>query len=83
VCLCLTLVADDNVFHSWEDLAARGRIADAVVIATQDSMHVHPAIAFANLKYHILLEKPMAVTAADCAAIVAAVRANDVKLAVR
>ena len=49
---------------------------------TQDAMHVGPAVALANKGYDILLEKPMAVTAEDCVAIVDAVRRNGVKLAV-
>lgn len=66
-------------FTSWEDVAAVGkRLADAVIIATQDHMHTEPAIRYAGLGYHILLEKPMAVTAQDCRKIVAAVKAAGV-----
>jgi predicted dehydrogenase len=61
---------------------ARPRFADAVIITTQDSMHVGPAVAAARAGYHILLEKPMAVTPEDCKAIVAAVKAAGVRLAV-
>jgi predicted dehydrogenase len=39
-------------------------------------------VAFASLGYHILLEKPMAVTEADCEAIAAACQANNVMLCV-
>jgi len=54
------------LFASWAELADRGRIADAVLICTQDALHVGPAVAFAELGYHVLLEKPMAITEADC-----------------
>ena len=54
----------------------------AVVIATQDQYHVEPAIAFAHLKFNILLEKPMAVNEEDCKRITKAVEENNVKLAV-
>ena len=47
-------------FNSWEDVARLPRLADAVLICTQDQMHEAPAIAFAQLGYDILLEKPMA-----------------------
>ncbi|GAA1980576.1 Gfo/Idh/MocA family oxidoreductase [Catenulispora subtropica] len=57
-------VPAENAFAGWEDLARAGRLADAVVIATQDAMHADPAVAFAGLGYHILLEKPMAPTEA-------------------
>jgi len=33
-----------HVFDDWTKLAACERIADAVVIATQDHMHVEPAV---------------------------------------
>jgi Oxidoreductase family, NAD-binding Rossmann fold len=48
-------------------------VADAVLICTQDALHAEPAVAFAELGYHVLLEKPMATTEADCRRIVGAV----------
>lgn len=42
------------------------RFADCVIIATPDREHTGPAIAFAKLGYHVLLEKPMAVSLDDC-----------------
>ena len=72
----------DNVVEDWKELAARPRLADGVVIATQDAMHADPAEAFADLGYHILLEKPMAPNAADCVRILEATRRNGVLLAV-
>jgi predicted dehydrogenase len=66
----------------WEDLAARPRFADAVLICTQDRMHEGPAEAFAAAGYHILLEKPMAPDEAGCRRIVAAVEKAGVMLAV-
>lgn len=67
-------VEPQNVFTDWRQAAERPRFADAVVIATQDAMHVEPAIAFAEKGYHILLEKPMAPNEADCRRIVSAVK---------
>jgi predicted dehydrogenase len=69
-------------FTTWQELAARGRMADAVLICTQDAAHAEPAIAFADLGYHVLLEKPMATTEADCRRIVEAVERADVAFAV-
>jgi predicted dehydrogenase len=71
-----------STFTSWEDLADRGRIADAVLICTQDAMHVEPAVVFAELGYHVLLEKPMAIAEADCWRIVEAVEHAGVVFAV-
>ena len=69
-------------FESWEDFASRPKLCDAVAICTQDSLHEAPAIACANLGYHILLEKPMAPTAEACRRIVAAVKKAGVLFAV-
>ncbi|HET8788583.1 MAG TPA: Gfo/Idh/MocA family oxidoreductase [Actinomycetes bacterium] len=70
------------VFADWRELAGRGRTADAVLVCTQDAMHVEPAIAFAGLGYHVLLEKPMATTEAGCRQIVEAAERAGVILAV-
>jgi predicted dehydrogenase len=72
----------ENVFDDWQALASRDRLADAVIIATQDKIHEAPAIAFAEKGYHILLEKPMAPTADACQRIVEAVRGKDLIFAV-
>ena len=67
-------IAPDKVFRTWQELAKKPRLADAVAICTQDAMHEDCALAFAKLGYHILLEKPMAPTAAACRRIVAAAK---------
>lgn len=75
-------IAADEAVCDWRELAARGRIADAVLICTQDRMHLEPALAFAELGYHIMLEKPMALDESSCRAIVEAVERAGVVLAV-
>ena len=75
-------VPAENVFSDWRELADRERLADAVLICTQDRMHTEPALAFAEKDYHILLEKPMAPTADECRAIVKAVKDAGVVFAV-
>jgi predicted dehydrogenase len=74
-------VPPENVVADWRALLRPG-LADAVIIATPDTLHTEPAIAFAGLGYALLLEKPMAPTALECQQIAAAVRANDVIFAV-
>lgn len=53
-------------FYSWEEALNKNRIADAVILCTQDQMHVDPALAALGKGYHILLEKPMATTKNKC-----------------
>ncbi|GAA2871007.1 Gfo/Idh/MocA family protein [Nonomuraea rubra] len=73
---------EDARFAGWAELAAAPKRADAVVIATQDRMHAEPAVAFAELGYAILLEKPMAPTEREARRIVEAVERSGVVLAV-
>lgn len=75
-------IPPENVFTDWKDLSKRERFADAVVIATQDSMHLGPAIAFANKGYHMLLEKPMAPDEEGCKKIAKAALDNKILFAV-
>ena len=75
-------VAADRRFDDWRELAGRGRIADAVVVTTPDREHAGPARRFCELGYHVLLEKPMAPTRAECVEIVGAVESSGVILAV-
>ncbi len=70
------------VFADWRALAARPRLADAAIVATMDRDHAGPAVALARKGYHLLLEKPMAPTEAECRRIVAAVKRARVILAV-
>lgn len=69
-------------FSDWRELAAGPKDADAVVIATRDTEHVEPAVRFAELGYHVLLEKPMAVNLDDCHRIADAAERAGVVLAV-
>ncbi|MEV0408590.1 Gfo/Idh/MocA family oxidoreductase [Actinoallomurus sp. NPDC050550] len=71
-----------ETFADWRDLAARPRLADAVVIANMDDGHREAAEAFAALGYDILLEKPIATSEEDVIAIGDAARKADVTLAV-
>ncbi len=72
----------DKTFSTWEEVASESKFADLVIIATQDSLHCDPAIAFASKGYDILLEKPMAPTESECQQIHDAVLSAGVTLAV-
>ncbi|GAM17160.1 hypothetical protein SAMD00019534_003350, partial [Acytostelium subglobosum LB1] len=70
------------MYDDWKAIAAKDKFADAVLIATPDQLHAEPTIAFANKGYHILVEKPMAVSQEDCDRMVAAAKNNNVIFAV-
>lgn len=53
-------LAPDRIFDDWRTMAALGRVADAVIIATLDADHLEPTEVFAGQGYDILLEKPIA-----------------------
>ena len=60
----------ERQFTTWEDLLARPKLADAVIIANQDAYHVAPAVAALRAGYDVLLEKPMANTLEGCVTLV-------------
>ena len=71
-------VAAAATFRSWEQLCAAPAQWDAAVVTTLDQDHAAPAIACLRHGWHLLLEKPMATTLADCEAIAAAAAASGV-----
>lgn len=75
-------IPEEYIFNDWSEAANQPKFADAVIISTQDVMHVEPAISFAKKGYAILLEKPMAPNESDCFRIIQAVKENEVLFAV-
>ena len=75
-------IPDNMVFDHWEKLAALPKIADFAIIATQDRMHLEPALACIEKGYDLLLEKPMAPTAKECKIIYEAAEKKGVKVIV-
>jgi len=68
-------------YPDWRDLLTDGEI-NAVYLATPVHLHASQCIEAANAGKHVLCEKPMAMNAAECEQMIAACRANDVKLGV-
>jgi len=72
----------ENCFASWEDILAQPKFADVAVIATVDEMHYEPALKAIDLGYNLLLEKPVAQTAQECADIALAAQKKGAKVLV-
>jgi UDP-N-acetyl-2-amino-2-deoxyglucuronate dehydrogenase len=88
--VCDADVARANAFGArygvpaWSDTArmiAESR-AEVAIVCTPHPLHAGPAIAAANAGAHVLVEKPLAATVADCDAMIEAARQNGVKLGV-
>ena len=67
-----------EVYSDFNEMAEKCD-CDAVSIVTPDYAHAPAAIAMANAKKHILIEKPLATTREDVDAIMEAVKRNKVR----
>jgi predicted dehydrogenase len=70
-------IPEEKQFEDWEELLNMPRMADAVINTTMDKIHAPSSIKALNLKYHLLLEKPMATNLKDCALINETAKKND------
>lgn len=52
-------IPDDMAFSNWDDLFAKGKLADAMLICTNENYHYEPTKKAMEQGYHILLEKPI------------------------
>jgi predicted dehydrogenase len=68
-------------YGDWRELLSDGEIA-AVYLATPVRLHAQQTIEAAEAGKHVLCEKPLAMNVAECDRMIAACRANDVKLGV-
>jgi predicted dehydrogenase len=66
-------------YESYDECLRSGEI-DSVYIALPDSMHCEYTVRAAEAGIHVLCEKPMAETEADCERMMRAARENKVKL---
>lgn len=62
-------VPEDRCFPSNDALLAQPRLADVMIVATQDRQHVRAALAALDKGYHVLLEKPISPDLEDCRAL--------------
>ena len=64
-------IPDQLAFSRWEDLLSGGQRAQAAFVCTPDAVHAAPALRALEVGYHLLLEKPLAPSAAECRALAA------------
>ncbi len=69
------------VFTDYRDLLASGT-TDAVIVNTPHSLHREMAVAAAEAGQHVLVEKPMAISLADCDAMLDAAKRAGVVMRV-
>ena len=72
--------SEDMCFDSAQELAEKGRLADAVINGTMDEQHLETAIPLLNAGYDMLLEKPFAVCEQDMRQIVDCAKKNNSKV---
>lgn len=70
-------VPEGNCYENWEELLGQKKLADAVMICTQDRDHVKPALKALEKGYHILLEKPVSYSEEECDALGKAAEGYD------
>ena len=66
----------ERQYRSWEEIAGKAPIAQAVVNATLERDHRASTLALLDAGYDMLLEKPIAPTAAECLEIASAAEAH-------
>lgn len=69
-------------FEGWEDLLARDRVSDGLVIATPDQVREGPILAGVERGYALLVEKPFAPTTEELERIATELGPADVPIAV-
>lgn len=75
-------VPENNCFTSDEEFFAQGKLADAIVIATQDRDHYAHAMRALDLGYNILVEKPLSPDINECLELEAKAREKGLKVLV-
>lgn len=70
-----------EVLEDWHDILEREDI-DIISLCLPPSQHVEAAVAMLSAKKHVLVEKPMALSLADCDAIIDAAKENNVFVSV-
>lgn len=75
-------VPSEACFNSDTEFFAAGKLADAIFICTQDGDHYGHAVQAIDLGYHILCEKPLSPSVAECEDLARRVEEKGVKMLV-
>lgn len=71
---------EDMCFESADELAKKGKLADAIINGTMDEQHLVTSVPLLNAGYDMLLEKPFAVNEKEMRELVACVKKNNSKV---
>ncbi|MFL5242779.1 MAG: Gfo/Idh/MocA family protein [Gemmataceae bacterium] len=77
--LAHTLETSCDIFTELSPVLKRKDV-DAIIITTPSGAHLEPAVAAANARKHVVVEKPLEVTLKRCDAIIEACDRNNVQL---
>jgi oxidoreductase domain protein len=75
-------IPPEGCFKSAEEMLSKDKLADVLIVATQDKQHIAHALAGLERGYDLILEKPVATTPEDCIAIRDAAKRLNRKVAV-
>ena len=70
----------ENCFENADELAKKGKIADAVINGTMDHQHLETSVPLLKAGYDMLLEKPFAVNEKEMRELVECARENNSKV---
>lgn len=75
-------IPEEMCFTDYKPLLELGKIADLAIIATMDRDHFEPAMMAIDLKYDLLLEKPITPTPAECVKLTENAKKNNVRVVI-
>jgi len=70
-------IQPERCYRHWKEMFEEDRLASLAIVATGDTLHVEPTLAAVARGYHVLLEKPIAPTPAECVFVVEAAESAE------